>query len=83
MDDVISEEILGLVHDEHYDPKAKRRFGPLMVSAERKEYQDRIFYVLFINGPGDHAGADLNREGWQQLRELCDVVLTRMDEETR
>lgn len=77
---LVAEEVLGVVRDEHYDPRAKRDLSS-RIQVERNQWSDHTFYTLYAMWSDHREGVDLDREGWRQLRALCDAVIARMDQE--
>lgn len=70
-------ERLGTVYEED-KPEGLQRGR---ATAERSAYPDRVFYTLMTDGWRERVHLDLDRVGWQALRDLCDVVIGRIDEE--
>lgn len=76
--ELIEEATLGTVWNEHRDPRKPKPWDE-HITVERKIWTDRTFYTLACRRGADAEYCDLDRDGWRQLRALCDAVIADMD----
>lgn len=76
--ELIEESTLGTVWSEHRDPNEPKPWDE-HVTVERAVWTDRTFYMLSCRRGAEVETSDLNRDGWLQLRALCDQVIADMD----